>query len=559
MKSYNFIVSSLFLFILTGCKNDANKKESPENNSVKGDIVSTIINDTDNFYHINFKDYPSTDKSLPIGVFDSGTGGLTVLKAIVNYDENNNNSVSTGSDGALDFEKESFIYLGDQANMPYGNYSAVNKVDLLKEHIIKDAQFLMSNKYYSDALDTSVNTDKKPVKALVIACNTATAYGKEYIEEFIKKANSNIKVIGVIDAGVRGTLESIKKDEDAIIGVLATAGTVASKGYHNTIIKFKNELNYTGDIDVFSQGGIGIAEAVDEDPNYFNKNLKKPRKDYKGPSLNGSVKIDKTLFDIYNFDFDDSKMLCDTEKADDCSMLQINDAENYVRYHLVTLMEQIRKSETTNNNADKGKHGVEQTIRQITNLSEKLLDSESVVKELEKESVTIGSVLGVIRGIAEQTNLLALNAAIEAARAGEQGRGFAVVADEVRSLASRTGDSTQEIQQMIERLQKNAEQAVSVMNKSKQQAEESVEDASRAGNALETIADAVNTINDMAAQIATAAEEQTTVNAEINRNVVNIVDLSKETANEAEQSNQASMDLANLANMLNQQVEQFKV
>ena len=349
MKSYHFIVSSLFLFILTGCKNDANKKESPENNSVKGDIVSTIINDTDNFYHINFKDYPSTDKSLPIGVFDSGTGGLTVLKAIVNYDENNNNSVSTGSDGALDFEKESFIYLGDQANMPYGNYSAVNKVDLLKEHIIKDAQFLMSNKYYSDALDTSVNTDKKPVKALVIACNTATAYGKEYIEEFIKKANSNIKVIGVIDAGVRGTLESIKKDEDAIIGVLATAGTVASKGYHNTIIKFKNELNYTGDIDVFSQGGIGIAEAVDEDPNYFNKNLKKPRKDYKGPSLNGSVKIDKTLFDIYNFDFDDSKMLCDTEKADDCSMLQINDAENYVRYHLVTLMEQIRKSETTNN------------------------------------------------------------------------------------------------------------------------------------------------------------------------------------------------------------------
>lgn len=147
---------------------------------------------------------------------------------------------------------------------------------------------------------------------------------------------------------MRGTLASLKKDEDAIIGVLATAGTVASKGYKNTILKFKDELGYTGKIEVFSQGGIGIAEAIDEDPNYFDKNLKQPRNDYKGPGLDGDVKIDKTLFDIYNFDFDNSKMLCDTEKSDDCSILQINDAGNYVRYHLVTLMEQIRQSKTKN-------------------------------------------------------------------------------------------------------------------------------------------------------------------------------------------------------------------
>tara|TARA_B110000967_G_scaffold166722_1_gene174909 strand:+ start:13036 stop:14565 length:1530 start_codon:yes stop_codon:yes gene_type:complete len=344
MKKIKVYISVFLLLFLVSCKGSQKKKESIK----KGTIISTIVNDKDNFYHVDMANYPFSDTSLPIGVFDSGTGGLTVLKAIVNYDKNKNISHKTGRDGILDFDKESFIYLGDQANMPYGNYPKENKVDLLKEHIIKDAQFLMNNKYYSNAKDALVNTGKKPVKVLVIACNTATAYGKEYIEEFLKKANANLKVIGVIDAGVRGTLGTLNKEEDAIIGVLATAGTVTSKGYHNTIVKFKDEMEFTGNIEVFSQGGIGIAEAVDEDPNYFNKNLKKPRVDYKGPDLKGDVQIDKTLFDVYNFDFNDSKMLCDSEKTDDCSMLQINDAENYVRYHLVSLLEQIRLSKTNN-------------------------------------------------------------------------------------------------------------------------------------------------------------------------------------------------------------------
>lgn len=348
MKKFNLSLLLVMALLVISCKKEQKKDEVAQAPVEKKDIVSTIIEDEDNFYHIDFKNYPNGNKKLPIGVFDSGTGGLTVLKAIVNYDQNNNKNHEKGSDGEIDFLNESFIYLGDQANMPYGNYSKENKEDLLNEHIIKDAQFLMSNKYYSDADDASVNTDKEPVKALVIACNTATAYGKEYIEEFLKKANSNLKVIGVIDAGVRGTLASIAKDEDAIVGVLATVGTVASKGYQNTILKMKDELGYTGNIEVFSQGGVGIAEAVDEDPDYFDKNLKKPRESYKGPGLGSDVKIDKTLFDVYNFDFDKSKMLCDADKADDCSIMQINDAENYVRYHLVTLMEQIRQSKTKN-------------------------------------------------------------------------------------------------------------------------------------------------------------------------------------------------------------------
>jgi glutamate racemase len=347
MKIINKIAIILILLTL-GCKQKVSEQEVSKELNQKETIINAIIDNPESFYYIDFSKYPKNRNNLPIGVFDSGIGGLTVLKAIVNYDENENSTNQKGSDGVLDFNKESFLYLGDQANMPYGNYSAVNKEDLLKEHIIKDAQFLLGNKYYENSNDSIANTDKNPVKVIVIACNTATAYGKEYIEEFIKKTNSNIKVIGVIDAGVRGALETMQKEEDGIIGVLATAGTVSSKGYEKTIIKFKDELGYSGNIEVFSQGGIGIAEAVDEDSDYYDKNLKKPRKEYKGPGLEGDVKIDKTLLQIYNFDFEATKMLCDSEKADDCSILQINDAENYVRYHVVTLLENIRLSKTQN-------------------------------------------------------------------------------------------------------------------------------------------------------------------------------------------------------------------
>ena len=344
----HFLNTVFLLLLFTSCKNNSQNQEAANVSTDKADIVSTILNEKDSYYHIDFKQYPEGENTLPIGVFDSGTGGLTVLKAIVNYDQNNNETKEKGNDGNRDFKKEEFIYLGDQANMPYGNYSKENKVDLLKEHIIKDAQFLIGNKYYSDFLDKEANTDKEPVKAIVVACNTATAYGKEYIEEFIQKAETDIKVIGVIDAGVRGALSTLDKSEDAIIGVLATVGTVASKGYQNTILQFAKDLEYTGDIEVFSQGGIGLAEAVDEDPDYFDKSLRKPRNTYKGPSLEGDVKIDKTLFDIYNFSYETGKMLCDNIKNDDCTILQINDTENYLRYHLVSLLEQIKRSETKN-------------------------------------------------------------------------------------------------------------------------------------------------------------------------------------------------------------------
>jgi methyl-accepting chemotaxis protein len=221
--------------------------------------------------------------------------------------------------------------------------------------------------------------------------------------------------------------------------------------------------------------------------------------------------------------------------------------------------EAAHKAELTNSNAGKGKLGVEETITQITLLSDKLLDSESVVKELEKESVTIASVLGVIRGIAEQTNLLALNAAIEAARAGEQGRGFAVVADEVRTLASRTQESTQEIETITSLLQKRTQEIVSLMAECRNQGQESVEQASSAGTMLDEITQDVALIMDMNSTIATAIQEQSTVASEVNQHVVMIRDVTIQSGHAAKKSEQMSESLTAQAQSLTREVSRFSV
>jgi len=214
-------------------------------------------------------------------------------------------------------------------------------------------------------------------------------------------------------------------------------------------------------------------------------------------------------------------------------------------------------------NADKeannGRSVVNQTIQSINTLSSEMQEASSVIKQLEADSESIGSVLDVIRGIAEQTNLLALNAAIEAARAGEQGRGFAVVADEVRTLASRTQDSTQEIQTMIEKLQQGSRNAVKVMDEGMEQTEKTVSHAAEAGATLQSITEAVNHITSMNEQIATAAEEQSSVAEEINRNVVNVRDIAENTVNNANQTAQSSAALKNVAAQLQSLVAEFKV
>ncbi|WP_019615925.1 methyl-accepting chemotaxis protein [Psychromonas ossibalaenae] len=217
------------------------------------------------------------------------------------------------------------------------------------------------------------------------------------------------------------------------------------------------------------------------------------------------------------------------------------------------------KAQQTNLNAGKGKLGVETTIEQIRLLSDKLIESEDVVNDLARDSETIGTVLDVIRGIAEQTNLLALNAAIEAARAGEQGRGFAVVADEVRTLASRTQSSTKEIENIISSLQTRTKSIVCLMTDCRNEGRESAEQAGQAGQMLEEINRDIVDIMDMTTTIAAAIQEQSVVASEVNRHVVSIRDVAEKSGESAHQNEQMSDELALQANKLSKEVSSFTV
>jgi methyl-accepting chemotaxis protein len=209
--------------------------------------------------------------------------------------------------------------------------------------------------------------------------------------------------------------------------------------------------------------------------------------------------------------------------------------------------------------AEKVKQISMENKRSIEVLAHDVQEAANVINKLHEDSASIGGILDVIRGVADQTNLLALNAAIEAARAGEQGRGFAVVADEVRTLASRTQKSTQEINSMIEVLQAGAEKAVTVMTQGKQQAEICVAQTEKAAQALDLITDAVHKAHEVSTRIEQAAREQNQVSAEISEKLETIVGIAEETTLGAQQTTMSSAEVARLADELQESIGTFKV
>ena len=195
-------------------------------------------------------DYRRDLRDLPIGVFDSGVGGLTVLEAIKAHDRHHNLTGADGADGVPDFAGESFVYFGDQANMPYGNYSAVGRTDFLRELVLRDALFLLGRRHARGA--------KPPVKAIVIACNTATAYGLEDIRSAVKAWGVPVIVVGVVEAGAQGLAETAEGAQGGV-AVLATVGTCASNAYPKAIAKVSGRP-------VRQLGSATLAAAIEGDP-----------------------------------------------------------------------------------------------------------------------------------------------------------------------------------------------------------------------------------------------------------------------------------------------------
>ncbi len=212
-------------------------------------------------YSFEVAAFKSDTRDLPIGVFDSGIGGLTVLEAILTLDVFHNDTLQPGSDGKPDFAEERFQYFGDQANMPYGNYSSAGRTDYLRELIVKDAIFQLGKRWF-DPQTQSFHQDKPPVKALVIACNTATAYGIEDIRTALKAWGLPVIVVGVVEAGARGVQAAHR---EGAVGVLATVGTCASGAYPRVI---GQTLGLAGRSvpAITQQGSANLAGVIEGDP-----------------------------------------------------------------------------------------------------------------------------------------------------------------------------------------------------------------------------------------------------------------------------------------------------
>ena len=274
-------------------------------------------------------------RDLPIGVFDSGIGGLTVQEAILSLDACHNDNYSPGLDGRKDFENERFIYFGDQANMPYGNYPSAEKQNFLKELILKDAAFLLGRRYWRDAAAAAPQFDKPPVKAIVIACNTATAWGMEEIRQATAAWKVPVFVIGVVEAGARGVMEDISSgDKTRTVAVLATVGTCGSKAYP-TAIGRATGLAGKRTPEVVQQGSVGLAGAIEGNPAFLRllDSKNEAGRTYLGPSVeNKNATLNKDALEVYGFD--PAGLLGDQQVAES---IQLNSVTNYVRYDVATL------------------------------------------------------------------------------------------------------------------------------------------------------------------------------------------------------------------------------
>lgn len=313
-------------------------------------------------YSFDKSAYEGDLAELPIGVFDSGIGGLTVLEAILTLDAFNNDNLRPGSDGRADFEKEHFIYFGDQANMPYGNYATYGKEDFLRELILKDTLFLLGKRSWGSPAAGEPRFDKPPVKAIVIACNTATAYGLEDVRHAIQAWGVPVFVVGVVESGARGVNELISANDDPkTIAVMATVGTCNSLAYPKAIGRATGIAGKRIPT-VIQQGSVALAGAIEGDPAFIKT---------------GSGASDKVVVDYVR---DDVMTLVETYRQSGSTkpieMIVLGCTHfPLVQDEIVNAFERLRESDPDNNRSYPYKHLIAEDVQLIN-------PAELVAKEL---------------------------------------------------------------------------------------------------------------------------------------------------------------------------------
>jgi glutamate racemase len=338
MKNYLMTILALMsgLAAHSTCTGSGNIPAQSEASS----LVEIVGHGKSGLFTVSRDRYAADIQDLPVGVFDSGIGGLTVLSAILQVDAFDNVTHKPGPDGRPDFESERFVYLGDQANMPYGNYSSEQKTDFLRELILKDVVFLLGGRYWPSAAARQPRHDKPPVKAIVIACNTATAYGLEGVRAALNEWQLPVQVIGIVDAGASGAVGAITKQSgQGAVAVLATVGTCRSEGYIRAIAQKAGEAGITSPT-VIQQGCLGLAGAVEGDPAYISSEKERRAIAYRGPAVSSQIApIDPGLIGQYSFEADG--LLGDIDQP---VTWRLNSVENYIRYHTASLIESYHRS-----------------------------------------------------------------------------------------------------------------------------------------------------------------------------------------------------------------------
>ena len=332
----------LSMFIWTGIQVCAQKNDPVPD---KFRIISEIETNQASPFYIDIAHYPRDRNELPIGIFDSGTGGLSVLNSIFSLDQFHNDSHTMDSDGIQDFINERFIYLADQANMPYGRYDFEDKADFLKELVIKDVRFLLDQSSYDCPSDSIAKSVKEPVKAIVIACNTATAYGLKTVRQAIGEWGLDIKVLGIVNAGAGDALNYLQSTvrKNAVIGVMATEGTCASNAYPDAILEYLQDDTKSADLQIIQQACMGLAGAIDGDLNYIDPLAETLRdsQQYRGPQIKHEQHpIDLSLWQDYNFDLGSSLLVSKNHNGEIVSV-QLNSVTNYIKYYVTYLAQRV--------------------------------------------------------------------------------------------------------------------------------------------------------------------------------------------------------------------------